>query len=279
MDRADLHIHTSASDGTFPPYEIVRLAARSRLRAIAVTDHDTTDAAAPAAEAGYKYGVEVIPGIEISAGYRSGEIHILGYFIDPLSQSLAPATSWSINERSSRNAKIISALSSSGFEITQQELSHEFPDTVIGRPHIARLLMKKGYVSSIKEAFDRFLAEGRPYYVPRSFIPAQQAVNAIHGAGGLAVLAHPGIYNYSPGELSELISYLYTCGLNGIEAIYTEHSPQLTDSLIRLANDFSLAVTGGSDFHGSNKPDIQIGTGRGNLNIEYKIVEKLRSML
>jgi hypothetical protein len=279
MDKADLHIHTNASDGTLSPEETVAMAARSSLRAIAITDHDTTDAIAAALAAGQRLGVEVIAGVEISAEYMGDEIHILGYFIDPAAKALENIMSWSVKQRNERNEKMVAALNIGGFDISLRELEEKFPGTVIARPHIARLLTEKGYVKSVKEAFDKYLGQGKSYYIPRSYIPAKDAIGAIISSGGVAVLAHPGIYGYSFSRLREIVGQLCTWGLSGIEAIYTEHSPEQCDMLISLAGDMSIAFTGGSDFHGGNKPDIHMGTGRGNLNIDYKIVENLRSML
>ncbi|MCD8322738.1 MAG: PHP domain-containing protein [Oscillospiraceae bacterium] len=275
--QIDLHIHTTASDGTDAPQAIVELAHTLGLRAIAVTDHDSVAGIAEAQTAGKALGVEVIAGIEISADYRGNRAHILGYFIDPASPALAPAVNWAVNEREARNEKIVGAMEADGFDISLEALRQAYPDAVLGRPHMAEWLMKKGYVSSVKEAFDRYLGDGMPYYRPRERMPMAQAMEVIAQAGGVPVLAHPFQYGYDEAERTAFIRAAIEAGCQGLEAYYSEHSPVQRQWLLDAAAEYGLKVSGGSDYHGSRKPHIQMGSGiQGSLAVPYEVLERLR---
>ena len=279
-DRVDLHIHTAASDGTDTPRQAVELAAKLGLRAIAVTDHDSVSGIGEALAAGAELGVEVIPGIEISADYKGNRAHILGLFIDPDAPSLRPALDWAVNERDERNKKIIGAMEADGFPISQEMLQQEYPDAVLGRPHMAEHLMKKGVVSSIQEAFDRLLAEGRPYYRPRERMPMGQAVDAIRRAGGVAILAHPMQYGYDADRRDAFIRSGMAAGAAGLEAYYSEHSQAQQAELLHTAARYGLAVSGGSDYHGSRKPHIAMGSGiAGSLHVPFQVLEALKTLM
>ncbi|MCD8087654.1 MAG: PHP domain-containing protein [Oscillospiraceae bacterium] len=275
--QIDLHIHTTASDGTDAPQAVVELAHTLGLRAIAVTDHDSVAGIAEAQAAGDALGVEVIAGIEISADYRGNRAHILGYFIDPASPALAPAVNWAVNEREARNVKIVGAMEADGFDISLEALRQAYPGAVLGRPHMAEWLMKKGYVSSIKEAFDRYLGDGMPYYRPRERMPMAQAMEVIAQAGGVPVLAHPFQYGYDEAERVAFIQAAIKSGCQGLEAYYSEHSPDQRQWLLDAAAEYGLKVSGGSDYHGSHKPHIQMGSGiQGSLAVPYEVLERLR---
>ncbi|WP_027627402.1 PHP domain-containing protein [Ruminiclostridium cellobioparum] len=272
----DLHTHSTASDGSMSPAEIVRLAREKGLSAIALTDHDTVDGVEEALEEGKRSGVEVIPGIEISVDFKP-EMHILGYFPDingytGIRQELEVVK----QGREVRNKKIINRLNELGMDITLEEVKGVALGDIMGRPHIARVLVNRGFVSSIDEAFDRYLCREGLAYFKRVELKPENGINAIRNAGGLPVLAHPVFLGKSHGELDTLLAELKEFGLAGIEALYSENSKEDTGNFLRLAIKYELLVTGGSDFHGSFKPGIELGRGRGRLEVPYELLEKLR---
>ena len=276
MDRVDLHIHTTASDGTVEPEQIPALAMQAGLRAIAVTDHDTVAAVETVQRCAEPLGLEVLAGIEVSAFYRRREIHILGYHIDIHSSAIAALTEHCRAQRRRRNERMVEAMERDGFDISMQKLTAAFPGTVIGRPHMARMLIEKGYAVSVNDAFNKYLSWGKPYFVSRELIGAREAIDAIRQGGGIAVLAHPMKYRYEDADLPEIFRELKSWGVAGVEALYSRHTPPQTELLLALAKESGLIVTGGSDFHGDNKPDIAMGTGLGDLFVGYEAVEKLR---
>lgn len=276
----DLHLHTTASDGTDTPAQAVLRARELGLSAIAVTDHDTVSGIAEALKAGTELGVEVIPGIEISADYRGNKAHIVGLFIDHTREDLRPAVNWSVTEREQRNEKIVAAMAADGFRISLEVLKARHPDSMLGRPHMAEYLLEMGYVSSVKEAFDLYLGEGCPYYRNKERIPLASAVSAIRGAGGIAVVAHPLQYGYPEEELLCFLQTARDCGCTALEAYYSDHSPAEQEMLLALAPAMGLAVSGGSDYHGSIKPHIQMGSGtEGGLSVPYAVLEHLKTLL
>lgn len=268
MKYADMHIHTTASDGSVSPSEVVKLAAEAGLAAIAITDHDTVSGIAEAKIAGSRLGVDIIPGIEVSTDYLGYDVHMLGYFIDPESPELEPVLNWAVNEKNIRNHKITSALKKAGFNIELSEIEAKNPGAVIGRPHIAAEMAAKGYVSSVSECFERYLGEGRPYYVPRQRIDFAEAIAFIIRAGGKAVLAHPLQYKFSPSDTEKMAALAKTYGCAGIEVYYTGYGESDIAFLLSLAEKYGLVPTGGSDFHGENKPDIVIG----RVKVPYDMV-------
>lgn len=276
--QIDLHVHTTASDGTDTPAEVIKKAHALGLRAVAVTDHDTVSGIAEALDTGRALGVEVIPGIEISADYRGNRAHILGLLIDPSSPSLRTVTEWSVSERRRRNEKIITAMQFDGIDISLEALRQANPDSVIGRPHIADRLVQLGLASSVSDAFDKYLLDGRPYYRDKERISLDGAVDSIRGAGGIAVIAHPLQYGYPPAELGEYIRTALAAGCAGFEAYYSEHTAAEQEQLLALAGLLAVPVSGGSDYHGSRKPDIMLGTGiGGTLCVPYSVLEALRA--
>ncbi len=275
----DLHVHTAASDGTLTPRRTVALARDLGLAAIAVTDHDTTAGLAEAMAAGAELGVEVIPGVEISAGYLDRGVHILGYFIDPDAPALSRALDWFVRERRERNEKIVSALAADGFPISMPALERAYPDTILGRPHIADFLVRQGCAGSVDEAFRRWLDRGGPYYRPRRRMPLAEAVSAIRQAGGTAVIAHPLQYGFPPEALEAFLRAGKDAGCLALEAYYSKYGPEEQAALCRTAARLGLAVSGGSDFHGTRKPDIQMGSGiHGSLRVPYAVLEGLRGL-
>lgn len=282
MEGIDLHIHSTASDGTLPPAEIIKLAQKLKLRAIAITDHDTIDGSKEALQAGIPPSVKFLTGVEISASYppsfsHAGSFHILGYSIrleDPqLNETLAVLQ----QARKNRNPQIVKRLNSLGFEFSLEDVASEIGDGQLGRPHIARYMLKRGFVKSIDEAFRKYIAQGKPAYVDKYRVDCKRAIQIILDAGGIPVLAHPILLNFDKDEITELFALLKSMGLKGIEVYYPEASPDMTAFYIELAERYGLLKTGGTDFHGSLKPDIQMGSGRGDFFVPYEIYEKLVS--
>lgn len=284
MNYIDLHVHSNASDGTLTPAEVVRLAVKNKLAAFALTDHDTL-AGIPEAEktalseTENGHPIQVIPGTEISVAYKKKDIHILGLFINPKCEILTSALETARMKREERNEKMTANLRAAGIDITVDKLKEEEGEAVLTRAHFAKFMVKYGYCKTLPEAFTKYLNNDSPYYVPREYLSPEEAVSLIHTGGGLAVLAHPLLYKYTLEEVEQLTAYLADFGLDGMEAIYSSNTGFDEGRMRHLANKYNLAITGGSDFHGANKPDLNIGSGRGNLKIPYTILEKLRERL
>lgn len=263
--RADFHTHSTASDGTLAPAELIERSAELGLSCIALTDHDTTAGLLDAIEAGARRGVLVIPGIEFSADVARGELHILGYGIDPQHQELQERIRELRNTRMHRGVRILERLSTLGIELPPEILERDNPDDSLGRPHIARALVAAGVVESVAEGFDRYLAAGRPAFEPKQMIGPEEAIDLIHGAGGLAVMAHP----FSAGGYAVLVERLRDSGLDGLECYYGEYSPEQREHLASLAREHSLLASGGSDFHG---PGFREGRDLGSVSIPESVV-------
>lgn len=280
MKRIDLHTHTTASDGTLSPTELVRLARGAGLAAVAVTDHDTVDGLGEALEAGRALGLEVVPGIEISAEFQPGTMHMLGYFIQPDRPVFAEKLRVLQEARRDRNPIIAEKLNALGLAVTMDEVRAAAGGEQVGRPNFARVLLDKGYVSSMGEAFDRYLTKGGPAYVDKFRLSPADSVELIHQAGGLAVLAHPFTLGLGEQVLETFVADLAACGLDGLEVYYPEHDPDQTRACLELAARHGLAVTGGSDFHGDNKPEVALGSGfQENLAVPAELLEALRRRL
>ena len=271
----DLHVHTNASDGSFPPEEVIRQAAEAGLQAVAITDHDNTNALRRCMEAGAEYGIEVIPAIELSADYKGIEVHILGYFIDPEAESLGDLLEIALINREERNQKICARLREAGIEVTMEELRARHPGTVLGRPHIGLLMMEKGYVESVRQSFREYMGKGAKLYVPKVNMPMERAISRIQAAGGIAVLAHPYQYELPEAELRELIELVISLGCKGMECEYARYDADQRAAMAALAAEYGLIATSGSDFHGTPKPDILLGDIRG----DYEQVEKLKKLV
>ena len=273
MRRVDLHVHTTASDGSLSPAEAVRLASEKGLSAVAVTDHDTTAGVAEAVEAGERYGVEVVPGVELSVDYEGEGVHILGYFIDPAHPVLRELLDWVVAERDARNEAIAAAMRADGVPVTVESLRAGRPGAVVGRPHFAQALTEHGAAASIRDAFDRFLSRGMKYYCARRYIPMDRAFEAIRAAGGKAVFAHPFQYKYTEPELVILTRTLVEKGLSGVECVYSGYTPEQVGYLKELSGFYGLCVTGGSDFHGAGKPEAELG----GAAVPYELLEGLKA--
>lgn len=278
MDKIDMHIHTTASDGTRTPLECVSLAAMAGLKAIAITDHDTMAGIKEAGEAGELLGVSIIPGIEISSDYQGKDVHVLGYFLREDAPELLEYQTWVREKRQARNEKIVEKLQNKGFEISMAQLEEKNPGGVLGRPHIARFLMELGVVKSVDEAFRRYLSKGRSCYVERERIPFRDAAQLIKKCGGVAVLAHPLQYGFDKAGLDKLVKTAQEAGFSGMEIYYTGYTQKDVEKLFDLAEKYTLLPTGGSDFHGDNKPGVSIGTGDGKLVVPaYFLIMLARS--
>jgi len=275
-DRLDLHLHTTHSDGSLPPAEVLALAHQAGVTALAITDHDITTGISEALEAGAGLGIEIIPGVEISSRFGENELHILGYFLDWQDPVLNVRLTGLRDSRHRRNPQIVERLRALGCDLTYDEVRELAGTGSVGRPHIARVLMEKGYVKSAKEAFDRFLAQGKPAYVPRELPEPAEAMAWIRAAKGVPVLAHPLWAKQQDEELSILCGRLKAEGLGGMEVHYSTHNPKQTAELLDIAKRLDLLVTGGSDFHGLTKPDIEVGVGRGGLTVPVKLLDPLR---
>lgn len=274
----DLHTHTTHSDGSATPEELIEFASAKRARAVAVTDHDTVSAIFEARAAADRFGIEFVAGIEISAEYSPGTMHILGYCIDDESRALATKLDELKKAREERNPQIACVLRSLGFDISYDEVVQVAGNKVVGRPHFARLMIEKGYVATIQEAFDRFLKKGAAAYVEKARLSPAESIRLIHEAGGVAVLAHPYQLKLSSHEeVDQLVGELAGLGLDGIEAVYSRHSAAERSSYAEVAARHGLLVTGGSDYHGSYKPDISIVTGLGDLDVPYELLEAVKA--
>jgi predicted metal-dependent phosphoesterase TrpH len=284
MKYIDLHVHSTASDGSLTPAEVVQLAVESELSAFALTDHDTLagiksakEAARQATEQGNP--IEVIPGTEISAAYDKRDIHILGLFVDPDNQTLYEVLANAQLERNSRNEKMAANLQKAGIDITVDKMRATEGDAVLTRAHFAKYMVKHGYVKTNQDAFNKYLSSDSPYYVPREYLKPEDAIKLIHQAGGLAILAHPLLYKYSLEGVEKLVAYLTDFNLDGIETIYPTNIGFDEGRLRHIANKYNLVITGGSDFHGSAKPNIKLGVGKGNIRVPYSILEELEERL
>ena len=276
MKLIDLHVHSTASDGSLTPTEVVNRAAGLGLTAMALTDHDTVSGIDEALKAAKDLDMEVIPGIEVSCIYKEKEIHILGLYIDHTNPELLSFLKEASRKRYDRNMEMLDAFNKDGFEITVEDLHCGNPKTVITRAHFARALLKRGYVSSVDQAFRKYLNPDRPYYRSRELITPEEVLNALQAAGGFPVLAHPLQYKLGWAGTEELVSMLKEHGLCGLECFHSSNNQDESGKLRKLAKKYALAPTGGSDFHGAAKPDIEIGSGRGGLRVSALYLDDIK---
>jgi len=277
----DLHIHTTASDGTFTPEQVVSHAHQLKLKAIAITDHDTVAGSKEALRSGVPHSLGFLTGVEISSAPPpsypgSGSFHLLGYSIRLDDPNLNRTLEKLQQARKNRNPAIINRLNKLGISITLDQVRKEAGEGQLGRPHIAQLMVKKGVVASIDEAFDQFLGTGKPAYVDKQRVECFKAIEIILDAGGVPVLAHPGLLDYkTEDQLDELVGKLKKAGIQGMEVYYSGHTQDQTCLYAELAQRHGLLMTGGSDFHGAIQPDIEMGSGQGDLIVPYELFEKL----
>lgn len=275
----DLHIHSTASDGSFSPSEVVTLAKKQGLAALSLTDHDTLAGLAEAEEKAQEAGIEFIRGCELSAKFLDTDVHILGLYVPKekaLLQDLEKELAIFIERRNTRNKKIIIKLQEHGINITLEEVEQEAGGNVIARPHFANVLIQKGVVASTKEAFDKYLARGKLAYVEREVISPHHAVTILKEAKTIPVLAHSKLIKCTEQEYFNLIEELIPLGLKGLEVYHSVHSFEDERYYLGVAEKYNLCVSGGSDFHGKSKPDINIGTGRGSLRVPACILDGIK---
>ena len=275
MQRIDLHTHTAFSDGTDQPCELLKQAKAVGLAAIAVTDHDTCEGLELAEASGQAEGVQVVRGCELSSMSERGEMHILGYWLPYQSAPLEELLRRLRAQRSLRNERMVEKLCSLGCRLSMEEVQNLAGQGTVGRPHMARALLAHGYVRSLSEAFERYLASGRPAYVPKEVLSPDEVIASLVRAGATVSLAHPLVHGYPESWLFATIRRLRDIGLDALEAWHSEHKPSDVHLCQAWAQALGLDLTGGSDYHGSNKPNVHLGTGRGNLQLSTAILEKL----
>jgi len=278
----DLHAHTTASDGSLTPTELVVKASGLGLAALAVTDHDTVAGLAEAREAALAAGLELVSGVELSVEDDKGRFHLLGYGFDTNNPELAETLAALRVARAERNTLMAEKMKELGLPVTMDDVRAEAGEDseVIARPHFAQALIKKGIVSSVQEAFDRYLASGKPLYLPKQGLTAHEAIALLHRAGGVAVMAHPGLVPQSASALAARVEVLTNDdGIDGIEAYYSQHSPADTERFLALAGRLGLLVTGGSDFHGTPKPHVPLGVVHSGGPADYSLLTVLRGQL
>jgi len=265
----DLHLHTTYSDGSFTPEELILKAKKLNYSAIAVTDHDTVAGLEEAIQLGKKYDLETVPGIEFNTSYKNNDIHILGYYINKKSKKLLSLLNKIKKERKERIEKMIKLLDKEyNFKITMQEIKNISSNNIIGRGHIARLLTEKNYVDTWEEVFDKYIGRGKPGYVDRNKISPFEAIDIIKQANGIPVIAHPGLIGNQ-----QIIDQLINYGVTGIEVFYPEHNKRMTDKYKNIADKNELLITGGSDCHGpKNKEGIKLG----KIKLDYCYLNELK---
>lgn len=298
MNIVDLHSHSNKSDGSLTPTQLVWMAVEKGLSALALTDHDTTDGLNEAMAAAADYNrqltegtlqplasgktpvpLEIIPGIEFSTEYEGKDIHIVGLYIDYEAPFFKEQIQAFVDSRIARNQKMCANLQEAGIDISYEKLLAAFPGSVITRGHYARYLLEHGYVKSMPEAFDRYVGDHTKYFVPREKVTPAQAVELILKANGIPVLAHPTLYHMSDARLEKLVSGLADAGLIGIEAIYSTYNAAEERQMRALAAKYNLCISGGSDFHGANKPNLELATGYGKLFIPEEVLTNLKKRL
>lgn len=291
MNIVDLHVHSTKSDGTLTPTELVNYAIEKGLSAFALTDHDTTEGIDEALASAKKHNqaieketkqglpLEVIPGIEFSTEYMGKDIHILGLYIDYNSPAFKEKIQEFVDSRILRNQKMCASLASDGIDITYEKLLEENPDAVITRSHYAKYLLNHGYTTSMKEAFERYIGDHCKHFIPREKITPMQAVELINEVGGLAFLAHPPLYHMSDRILEDLIKQLKEAGLAGIEAVYCTYTQGEETQMRKFASKYNLLISGGSDFHGTIKPKLDLAVGYGKLFIPESILNEIKCAL
>lgn len=277
MKYVDLHVHSNASDGTLSPSEVVELALKKDLAAIALSDHDTVKGVPEAVKAAEGTSLEVIPATELSCYYNKIEIHVVGLFVDHQNPDFLAELDRLEAARMQRNLDMIELFRKDGIEISLEELQAGNPGSVITRVHFARVLTEKGYCKDKNAAFKQYVGVGCPYYLPKPQVTPELSLPLITQAGGIPILAHPNLYNMGWNEIETLVQTLLPLGLKGIEAYHSSQNISQSDKLRSMAAKYHLVVSGGSDFHGANKPDIDLGIGRGNLHITEAVLDRIRA--
>ncbi len=278
MNYIDLHTHSNCSDGSMTPSELVAHAAEKGIKAIALSDHDTVAGIDEALKAGKRYGVEVVPAIEFSVK-SSTEVHILGFYIDHKSPALKEALENIYKARHQRTVNTCEKLRTLGFDVTVEEALAIAPAGIIGRAHFAKLLVEKGYVESVREGFDKYLANGRPAYDGTQYLDAASAVKLIDRIGGVSFVAHPHLIRLNDADLRSFLLSLKSLGLCGIEGYYNEYTPEMQSYFQNLALELGLEISGGTDYHAKMKPHIEIGIGQKDMKIPYSVLENIKKIV
>jgi predicted metal-dependent phosphoesterase TrpH len=271
----DLHTHSTVSDGSDPPARIPELAAAAGCSAVALTDHDRLDGLAEARARAQALGVDLVPGCEVSCEWAPGTLHVLVYFVEPGEGPLQEELARLQADRVERNRQMIDRLAAAGLPVSLDELEAEAGGMGAGRPHMASILVRKGVVGSVQEAFDGYLARGKPGYVSKARLSPRTVAEQARRSGGVAVLAHPLSLQLDEPGLASTVAELADAGLTGLEAVYGRYSPDERAGLADLARRHGLVPTGGSDYHGTYKPDLAVGTGRGDLSVPDTTVAAL----
>lgn len=267
----DLHLHSTASDGSLNPTKLMEAAAEAGVTTVSLTDHDTTAGLREAAEAAARMGMEFIPGVELSCTTECGQVDVLGYHVPLEDEYFENRLSELREARNRRNLVILRKLAELGMPISEEELLSE-GESAVGRPHMALIMVRKGYVKSVREAFDKFIGVGKPAYVPKEDFSPTQAVVLLAGLGALPLIAHPMLVRAPEGWLDKLVETLVPLGLAGLEAYHSEHDNRGVRNILALADKYGLIVTGGSDFHGAAKPHIAIARGKGSLRVPETVL-------
>jgi predicted metal-dependent phosphoesterase TrpH len=275
----DLHTHSVFSDGTNTPEELVAMAEKRGLKALALTDHDTVGGIPRLLAAGEASSVETVPGIELSAECERGTMHILGYFIDYTCPVLLEKIEIVQKGRDDRNVEILKKLNKLGYIVQWSDVEKQAGEDVIGRPHFAQALLERKHVKSKKAAFDLLLAKGRPGYAERYRYSAKECIELIRKAGGVSVLAHPATIYRPDEEVRAIVAEMKDFGLGGIEAHYGEHRPENMRKFMGWAEELDLICSGGTDFHGKNTPDLKLGTGFGQLQVPDEVLDNLKAVI
>lgn len=274
----DLHLHSTYSDGSETPAAIVSQAAAIGLSGIALTDHDVLDGIPEASAAATKHGLRFVGGTELSVSWQKQSMHMLVYFLEPGPGPIQDRLSDLRRGRHERNLEIVNRLRELDIDISYKEVAREAGMGVVGRPHFAGVLVAKGYVDSVPAAFDRYLAAGRPGYVPRTRLSAEEAISLSRDSGAVAVIAHPHTLHLRSDEFAAGFRDLVACGLGGIEAYYGEYTPQMRSRIAEICNELGIVATGGSDFHGRYKEHLAIGTGTGDLRVPDAVLDQLEQI-
>ncbi len=278
MELIDLHVHSNASDGSLTPSEVAEEAMKMGLSAIALTDHDTIDGVTEILEYTKGKELEVIPGIELSCYYNNREIHILGFYVDYTNPELQKELDILKEAREGRNLKMIELMRKDGIDITMEKLLHGNPDSVITRAHFARVLVEDGICKDKEVAFKKYIGIGCKYYLPKPQVTCETAMNILTKYSKAAFLAHPLLYHLGYNQIEELLIYLKSLGLKGIEAYHSSNNCYESDKLRSMALKLDLAISGGSDYHGIIKPNIQMGKGRGGMRVPMRLLDNIKTL-
>lgn len=278
LELIDLHVHSNASDGSLTPSEVAEEAIKAGLKAIALTDHDTVDGIPEILEYTKDKPLEIVPGVELSCYYNNREIHILGFYGDYSNPKLHEALQHLSEQRKNRNIQMVELMQRDGLNVTMEKLLHGNPDSVITRAHFARVLVEEGICKDKEVAFKKYIGVGCKYYLPKPKITCEMAMDILNKYFKASFLAHPLLYKMGYAQIEELIVYLKSLGLNGIEAFHSSNNIYESDKLRSMAINHDLLISGGSDFHGIIKPNIKLGVGRGGMKIQKYLLDKIKEL-